>query len=158
VAYPDELLAEGERVLLHRRPHWRLLVGPVLAFLTTLGVAGYLAALTRGQGWQQWGWPLIAAAAVVVVGWLTVLPVARWRTTHLVVTTRRVLVREGLHRPQSLDVPLDRVTAVRTHRTRLGRVLGYGSLVLGAGADGEVEFADVPGAEQVEELLRATPR
>jgi membrane protein YdbS with pleckstrin-like domain len=153
VAYPDELLVEGERVLLHRRPHGRLLVGPVLMFLTTLGVAGYLAALALGQGRQQWGWPVIAAAAVVLVGWLVVVPVARWRTTHLVVTTRRVLVREGLRRWQGLEVPLDRVTGVRTRRTRPGRLLGYGTLVLGVGADGEVEFADVPEPERVRSLL-----
>jgi membrane protein YdbS with pleckstrin-like domain len=155
VAYPDELLDEGERVLLHRRPHWRLLVGPVLAFLITLGVAGYLAALIYGQGSQQWGWPVIAAGVVVLVAWLTVLPVTRWRTTHLVVTTRRVLVREGVRRAQSLEIPLDRVTEVRTHRTRSGRLLGYGSLVLRAGPDGEVEFADVPGAERVRSVLTA---
>ena len=155
MAYPDELLDEGERVLLHRRPHWRLLVGPVLAFLATLGVAGYLAALARGQGWQQWGWPVITAAAVLLVGWLTVLPVARWRTTHLVVTTRRVLVREGVRRGQSLEVLLDRVTDVRTHRSRAGRLLGYGSLVLVGGVHGEVEFTDVPGAERVRSVLTA---
>ena len=120
VAYPDELLVDGERVVLHRHPHWRLLVGPVLVFLLVVGAAGYLAALARGQGWQAWGWPVIATVAVLLVGVLTVAPVARWRTTHLVVTTRRLLVREGVRRGQSLDVPLDRIAAVHVRRTRLG--------------------------------------
>jgi membrane protein YdbS with pleckstrin-like domain len=154
VAYPDGLLVEGERVVLHRHPHWRSLVGPVLVFLLTLGVAGYLAALARGQGWQSWGWPVIAGAAVVLVGWGTVAPVVRWRTTHLVVTTRRLLVREGVRRRQALDVPLDRIAAARSRRSPAGRLAGYGVLVIDAGPDGEVELVDVPGVDRVRTLLQ----
>ena len=158
VTFPDELLTDGERVVLHRHPHWLLLAGPVLAFLLVVGASGYVAALARGQGWQEWGWPLIAAVAVALVVVLTVAPVARWRTTHLVLTTRRMLVREGVRKIQGLDVPLDRIVAVDARRTRLGRLTGCGSLVV-AGADGEVEFTDVPGVDEVRALLeRATRR
>lgn len=153
MAYPDELLADGERVVLHRHPHWRALVVPVLAFLLVVGTAGYVAALARGQGWQAWGWPVIAAVTLLLAAVLTVAPVVRWRTTHLVVTTRRLLVREGVRRSQSLDVPLDRIAEVHARRTRLGRLLGSGSLVV-AGVDGEAEFADVPEVDEVHALLR----
>jgi membrane protein YdbS with pleckstrin-like domain len=153
VPYPDGLLVDGERVVLHRRPHWWCAVVPVLVFLLVVGVAGYLAALARGQGRQAWGWPVIAVVAVLLVGVLTVAPVVRWRTTHLVVTTRRLLVREGVRRGQSLDVPLDRITAVHARQTRLGRLVGCGSLVV-AGADGEVEFTDVAGVDDVAALLQ----
>jgi membrane protein YdbS with pleckstrin-like domain len=155
MTHPDELLADGERAVLHRHPHWWVLAGPVLAFLLVVGAAGYVAALARGQGWQAWGWPVTATVAVLLVGALTVAPVARWRTTHLVVTTRRLLVCEGVHRSQGLDVPLDRITAVHARRTRLGRLVGCGSLVV-AGADGEVEFTDVPGVDEVRALLLRT--
>jgi membrane protein YdbS with pleckstrin-like domain len=153
VPYPDGLLVDGERVVLHRHPHWRCAVVPALVFLLVVGAAGYLAALARGQGRQAWGWPVIAVVAVLLVGVLTVAPVLRWRTTHLVVTTRRLLVREGVRRGQSLDVPLGRITAVHARRTRLGRLVGCGSLVV-AGADGEVEFTDVPGVDDVAALLQ----
>jgi len=152
VPYPDGLLAEGERVLLHRRPHWRMLVGPVLAFLLTLGIAGYLAAFAHGQDWQRWGWPVIGVGVVLLAGLLTVAPVVRWRTTHLVVTTRRLLVREGVRRPRDLEVRLERIAAVRVRRPRLGRVIGYGTLVV-VGADGEAEFTDVPAVDRVRALL-----
>ena len=56
MVFPDDVLVEGERVLVHRHPHWRVLVGPALAFLLVVGAAGYVAALARNQGWQQWGW------------------------------------------------------------------------------------------------------
>ena len=93
VVFPDDVLVEGERVVAHRHPHWRVLLGPALAFLLVVGAAGYVAALARNQGWQEWGWPAVGGLAVVLVGWLSVLPLVRWRTTHLVVTTRRLLAR-----------------------------------------------------------------
>jgi hypothetical protein len=140
VAFPDDVLVEGERVVLHRNPHWRVLVGPVLAFLVVVGMAGYVAALARGQGWHGWGWPAVAGTALVLIGWLTVLPLVRWRTTHLVVTTRRLLLREGVPGWQGIQVPLDGITAVHTRRS---------SLVVETEAGEELEFVDVPGADEV---------
>ncbi len=153
MAFPDDVLAEGERVVVHRNPHWRVLVGPVLAFLLVVGAAGYAAALVHLQGQEQWGWPAVAATALLLIVRLTVVPLVRWRTTHLVVTTRRLLVREGVRRSQSVEVPLDRIATVHARRTRPGRLLGCGSLVV-AGEDGEVEFADVPGVDEVQALLQ----
>lgn len=154
MASPEDRLEAGEQVVLHAHPHGRVLVGPALAFLVVLGAAGYVAALARGDGWHGWGWPLVAAVAAALVGWLAVAPVIRFRTTHLVVTTRRLLVREGVRRPRTLDVPLDRITAVHARPTALGRLLGHGSLVVGTDTDGEVEFVDVPAVERVAEVLR----
>ena len=156
VVFPDDVLVEGERVLVHRHPHWRVLVGPALAFLLVVGAAGYVAALARNQGWQQWGWPAVAGLVVVLVGWLSVLPLVRWRSTHLVVTTRRLLAREGVHGWQGIQVPLDGITGVRTKRT--GRLGGVRSLLVETEAGEELEFVAVADAERVREALqRATP-
>jgi hypothetical protein len=117
-----------------------VLVGPVLAFLVVVGAAGYVAALAYGQGWHQWGWPVVSASALLLIVWLTVVPLVRWRTTHLVVTTRRLLLREGVHGWQGIQVPLDGITAVHTQRR---------SLVVETEAGEELEFVDVPGADEV---------
>jgi uncharacterized membrane protein YdbT with pleckstrin-like domain len=153
MAYPDDVLVEGERVVLHRHPHWRVLVGPVLVFLAVLGAVGYLAAVIRSRGVEAWGWPVLGGLAAVLVVWLTLLPVVRWCRTDLVVTTRRVLVREGVVRTHGLCIPLDRVAAAHARSTVVGRLVGCGTLVVDTGADGEVEFVDVPGAEHVRGLL-----
>lgn len=153
MAYPDEVLAAGERVVLHRHPHWRVLVGPVLVFLATLGAAGYLAALIRSRGMEAWGWPALSGLTAALLVWLTVLPVVRWCRTDLVVTTSRVLVREGVVRSRSLCIPLDRVAAAHARSTATGRLVGCGTLVVDTGADGAVEFVDVPGADHVRALL-----
>jgi hypothetical protein len=86
----------------------------------------------------------VAASALLLIVWLTVLPLVRWRTTHLVVTTRRLLVREGVRGWQGIQVPLEGITAVRTRRS---------SLLIETAAGEELEFVDVAGAEQVREAL-----
>ena len=133
-----------------------MLVGPVLAFLLVLGVAGYLAAVARLEGAGAWAWPVIGVVAVGLVVGLTVVPVLRWRTTHLVVTTRRLLVYEGVRRGQSVEVALDRIGSVHARRTGIGRLTGSGTLVI-TGVDGEVEFVDVPGVDAVRDRLAARP-
>jgi membrane protein YdbS with pleckstrin-like domain len=93
----------------------------------------------------------VGTAVVVLVGGLTVVPVARWRTTHLVVTTRRLLVREGIHGWQGIQVPIDGITEVHTRRT--GRLPGRRSLVIRTGAGEELEFVDVPHVDRVRAVI-----
>ena len=64
MAYPDELLVEGERVVLHRHPHWKKIILPVLALLLVVGLGSYVAALIAAQAWAGWGWPRPSSGAV----------------------------------------------------------------------------------------------
>lgn len=153
VAYPDDLLVEGEEVVLHEHPHWKTLVVPVLILLLVVAVASYLAALVRDQMWAPWAWLALAGVGAVLVGRLTVAPVVRWRTTHFVVTTRRVLVREGVLSRQGIDIPISRIASVQFRHTLMERMLGSGTLVIESASDEPLEFDDVPGVERVHGLL-----
>jgi uncharacterized membrane protein YdbT with pleckstrin-like domain len=153
VAYPDDLLVEGEQVVMHKHPHWKMLVVPVLALLLVAGLTGYLAALVRDQSWAQWAWLALAVVGVLLVGRLTVVPVVRWRSTHFVVTTRRVLVREGLLSRHGIDIPMGRINSVQFRHTVVERLLGCGTLVIESASDEPLEFDDVPGVERVHALL-----
>ncbi|GAA4712245.1 PH domain-containing protein [Pseudonocardia yuanmonensis] len=153
MAYPDELLVEGERVVLHTRPHWKMLVLPVLVFLVVVAAASFLAALVGAQGWAPVAWVVLAVVAVVLVGRFTVLPFVRWRTTHFVVTTRRVLVREGVLSRSGMDIPMSRINTVQFRHTVAERMLGCGTLVIESASDEPLEFTDVPAVEKVHSLL-----
>lgn len=153
MAYPDELLVAGERVVLHTHPHWKMLIGPVLVFLVTVGAAAFLAALVSAQSWALVAWIALAAVAVGLVGRFTVLPFVRWRTTHFVVTTRRVLVREGVFSRSGMDIPMSRINTVQFRHTVLERVLGCGTLVVESASDDPLEFTDIPAVERVHALL-----
>ena len=153
MAYPDELLVEGERVVLHTRPHWKMLVLPVLVFLVVVGAASFLAALVSAQGWALVAWVALAVGGAVLVGRFTVLPFVRWRTTHFVVTTRRVLVREGVLSRSGMDIPMSRIDTVQFRHTVAERMLGCGTLVIESASDEPLEFTDVPAVEKVHSLL-----
>jgi uncharacterized membrane protein YdbT with pleckstrin-like domain len=156
VAYPDDLLVEGEQVVVHRHPHWKMLVVPVLVLLLVVGVTSFLAAFVSAQSWAPWAWLGLAAAGLALVGRFTVFPVVRWRTTHFVVTDRRVLVREGVFSRRGMDIPLRRISSVQFRHSLLERMLGSGTLVIESESDESLEFDDVPGVLQVHAVLYNT--
>ncbi|TQM35047.1 PH domain-containing protein [Pseudonocardia cypriaca] len=153
MAYPDDLLVEDEQVVVHRHPHWKMLVVPVVVLLLVVGVASFLAAVVSAQSWALWAWLGLAVAGLALVGRFTVFPVLRWRTTHFVVTDRRVLVREGVLTRQGMDIPLRRISSVQIRQSLLERLLGAGTLVVEADSDESLEFDDVPGVRQVHAVL-----
>ena len=153
MAYPDDLLVEDEQVVVHRHPHWKMLVVPVVVLLLVVGVASFLAAVVSAQSWAPWAWLGLAVAGLALVGRFTVYPVLRWRTTHFVVTDRRVLVREGVLTRQGMDIPLRRISSVQFRQGLLERLLGAGTLVVEADSDESLEFDDVPGVRQVHAVL-----
>lgn len=158
MAYPDDLLVSGEEVVLHQHPHWKMLLLPVLVLLVTVAAASFLAAFVgassgAGASWAPWAWLAIAVVGLVVVGRFTVLPVLRWRTTHFVVTTRRVLVRQGVFSRSGIDIPMSRINSVQFRHTLLQRMLGCGTLIIESASDEPLEFDDVPGVERVHALL-----
>jgi uncharacterized membrane protein YdbT with pleckstrin-like domain len=153
VAYPDDLLVDDEQVVVHRHPHWKMLVLPVLALLLVVGVASFLAALVSAQAGAAWAWLGLAAAGLALVGRFTLYPVVRWRTTHFVVTDRRVLVREGVFTRHGMDIPSKRINSVQFRQGLLDRILGSGTLVIESDSDESLEFDDVPGVRRVHAVL-----
>ena len=153
MAYPDELLVEGEQVVIHKHPHWKMLVLPVLVLLVVAAAGSFLAALVSAQTFAPWVWLALGVIGVALIARFTVVPVVRWRTTHFVVTNRRVLVREGVFSRHGIDIPMSRINSVQFRHTLLERLLGSGTLVIESASDEPLEFEDVPGVERVHTML-----
>lgn len=151
--YPDGLLWGDEQVVFHKHPHWKMLVLPVLAFLIVVGLGSYAAGWVAGQSWRFYGWIALAVLGGLSVLWLTVAPLLRWRTTHFVLTTRRVLVREGVLSRSGIDIPISRINSVQFRHSLLDRILGCGTLIVESASDEPLEFDDIPQIERVHSLL-----
>ncbi len=151
--YPEDLLRGDERVVVHKHPHWKMLVLPVLALLIIVGLGSYVAALVAGRSWQLYGWIGLAVLGGIAVLWLTVAPLLRWRTTHFVLTTRRVLVREGVLSRSGIDIPISRINTVQFRHSLIDRMLGCGTLIVESASDEPLEFDDIPQVERVHSLL-----
>ncbi|MGH3776120.1 MAG: PH domain-containing protein [Pseudonocardiaceae bacterium] len=153
MAYPEDLLMSDERVVLHKHPHWKMLVLPVFFFLAIAALCGFLAAVVAGQTWEFYGWIALGVLGGIGVVWLTVVPLLRWRTTHFVLTTRRVLVREGILTRTGIDIPVSRINSVQFRHTVLERIVGSGTLIIESASDEPLEFDDIPQVERVHSLL-----
>lgn len=153
MAYPDDLLADDEHVVVHTHPHWKTLVLPVLALLLVVGGGSYLAALVAPLAWNAIGWAVISAVGGLLLIWLVLVPLVRWRTTHFVLTTHRLMVREGVFTRSGTGIPMSRINSVRFQHGLIDRVLGCGTLVVESASDEPLEFDDIPHVEQVHTLL-----
>lgn len=153
VAYPDDLLGEGEHVVVHEHTHWKTLIVPVLVFLVVVGGGAYLAALVAPTSWAAIGWSALGAVGAVLIIWLTLVPLVRWHTTHFVLTTRRLMVREGVLTRSGIDIPMARINSVRFEHSLLDRMLGCGTLIVESASDEPLEFDDIPRVEQLHTLL-----
>ena len=156
MGYPDNVLAADERVVLHRHPHWKRLIGPVLLLLIASAAAGFGAAVVNTQNWgtaKTVVQLVILAVWLLLVGWLTLWPFLNWLTTHFVITDRRVMFRHGVLTRQGIDIPLARINSVEFRHGLIDRMVRTGTLIIESASQDPLEFYDIPRVEQVHSLL-----
>ena len=133
--YPDKLLAEDEEIVRHLHPHWLTIFWPVVWFLLLVGAASFGAALIPVGQQQGLLRLLVVALAVILVVALVVVPVLRWRTTHYVITSHRLLFREGILARRGRDIGLSRITDVSYHQSVWERLINSGTLTIESAGD-----------------------
>lgn len=154
MAYPRRLLQEDEEVVLDLHPHWRRIFFPVLSVPVVVALAAFAAAEMPDHSWRgnvRWG---LAALAAVILIFTFVRPWLRWINTSYVVTTRRVVLRDGVVARSGRDIPLSRINDVTFEHSIIERFLRSGTLLVeSAGERGQVTLADVPRVENVQHTL-----
>jgi uncharacterized membrane protein YdbT with pleckstrin-like domain len=157
VGYPENVLAADERVVLHRHPHWKRLIGPVLILLLATALAAFGAGFVNQTDWQSTARTVvllvILAVWLVIIGWLTIWPFLNWWTTHFVISDRRVMFRHGLLTRSGIDIPLARINSVEFRHGLIDRMLRTGTLIIESAAQDPLEFHDIPRVERVHSLL-----
>ena len=151
MAYPQKLLSEGETVVLDLHTHWKVIFWPTVELLLTLAIAGYLIG---GVVDNSTGQLIIAGVAALIVIAFFLVPLLRWRTTHFVLTTQRVVMRSGIIARQGRDVPLVRINDVSFQHSVFERFLRCGTLVVeSAGERGQVQLKGIPNVEKVQRTV-----
>jgi uncharacterized membrane protein YdbT with pleckstrin-like domain len=154
VPYPDKLLVDDEEVVVHLHPHWTTLFWPVVRSLAVVGAGSYLAALVPPGPHQGVLRLTLLAVALGALAVLVAGPLLRWRTTHHVLTTRRLLSREGVRSRRGRDVALSRVTDVSFRQTLRQRLTRSGTLTVeSVGDGGALVLERVPDVEGTAALL-----
>jgi uncharacterized membrane protein YdbT with pleckstrin-like domain len=153
--FPRRLLIENEELVLELRPHWIAIVVP--AVVTILVVAGWILALTyapddgTGRSIVVWG------ASAVGVFLLIAFPVRKfiaWATSYFVVTSDRVIHREGWIAKRSMEIPLEAINDVRFHQGVFERLIGAGDLIISSASEfGRQVFGDIRNPEEVQRTI-----
>lgn len=158
MGFPARSLVEGEEVVLDLRPHWIALIAPsvvtaviaiaawwVIDTVTGLGAAASVARVVR--------WAGVAIAGVLLLAF-PARRVATWATSRFVITTDRVIHRQGLIARASMEIPLEAITDVRFRQGILERLIGAGDLIIeSAGERGRQVFGDVRDPEAVQRAI-----
>jgi uncharacterized membrane protein YdbT with pleckstrin-like domain len=155
MAFPRRLLIEGEELVADLRPHWIALVGPVL--VTVVVIVGWIVALLfapdSGAGRTAVVW-VATILGVLILLWYPVRRVVAWATSHFVVTTDRIIHRQGWIAKSSMEIPLEAINDVRFEQSVFERMIGAGSLVIeSAGERGRQVFEDIRNPEEVQRTI-----
>lgn len=156
MGYPEDTLAPDEQLVLHSHPHWKMLLIPALVFILATGIAGVALGLAFGNLDDTIQTVALIAIAVIwlaLVAWQTVAPLISWRTTHFVVTDRRVMTREGIVTRSGIDIPLSRINSIQFRHGLIDRMVRTGTLIIESASDDPLEFDDIPNVEKVHSLL-----
>jgi uncharacterized membrane protein YdbT with pleckstrin-like domain len=94
---------------------------------------------------------VIGVIALILV---TLIPYLRWRTTHYVLTTHRLMTRVGILSHTGRDIPLNRVNNAMYEQSFFERIVNSGTLVVeSAGEDGQQVFRNIPNADETQQLI-----
>jgi uncharacterized membrane protein YdbT with pleckstrin-like domain len=133
VDYIKKNLVPGESVLYKTRLHWIVMIWLLIAGVLLGGIGlvfcigGYEAS---GRGGSYPGMIIVGllllVAAVVLVG----TGFVRQNSTEVVVSNKRVLIKTGFVNRKSIEVLLSKVESIGVEESGLGRILGYGSVIV----------------------------
>jgi len=151
MAYPERLLTEDERIISEFRPHWRLLLIPVLWLIAGIVAIVLIFNYPPDQNTIDVITAVVVAAAFVP---LVVAPFVRWWFTAYVLTNERLITRSGVVARSGVEIPLENIANVLFHQSVIERLLKSGDLLIeSAGESGQSPFTDIPKPDDFQALL-----
>jgi uncharacterized membrane protein YdbT with pleckstrin-like domain len=135
VGYAEKVLQPGESIKHRSKVHWIVYISGLVGMAAAAVI--FLFAVSDNAIDSSLRMPLMIFAAVVGVVALFKLLKAwfkRW-TTEIVVTDKRIIYKDGFIRRNTVEMNLDKVESVQVEQSVMGRLLGYGTLIIrGTGA------------------------
>ena len=144
MSYADGLLANDETVVRREHQHWIFpfyIAGKWVAIAVGVTVLGFILSqwVFKSDGTGIIGgtiafintvvtWVTVIALAFAVIGFI--YSVIQWQAQEYILTTVRVLHVHGVINKQSGDSSLENITDAQIRVPWLGRILGFGDLVV----------------------------
>jgi uncharacterized membrane protein YdbT with pleckstrin-like domain len=149
MSYPKRLLSSNENIVLSFRPHWQVLISPILMLLLAIGLQALAIRLLSGQGRTT---AVVAVAGVALL--LVARPLLTWFFTQYAITNERIIYRAGIFARKGKEIPIEAVNDVSFSQSFLERIVKSGDLLIeSAGEYGQSRFTDVPRPEDMQALI-----
>jgi len=139
--FPDDAVAPHETIVLNLHPHWWFIVKSGIPLVIGM-IVGVWAAVAIDNDFIK---IVVALWVVINLGWFLVRFI-QWISTHFVLTSDRVMSREGVFAKRGIEIPLERINTVFFEQGIFERMLGLGDL--------EIESASKDGAQRFEDIRR----
>jgi uncharacterized membrane protein YdbT with pleckstrin-like domain len=133
VSYLDKVLQPGEVVLVKTRPHWIVLLSPLLMLAVAVVVAIASFVVLSGQP-ALVGYGVAGLVAVFALATLAIRMVVR-ASTEFCVTDHRIIVKRGIVSLHTVELNVDKVESVDVDQSLFGRMFDFGQVTIhGVGA------------------------
>lgn len=123
----DEYLLPSERRVIRVHRHWAYVLWDVFEAVALLAVAVMISYLLPADFWLVQN--ILWYAALLVLLRFAYIAV-EWWVERVVVTDKRFMLTTGVITTRVAMIPIGKVTDLTYERPALGRVLGYGTLVV----------------------------
>jgi uncharacterized membrane protein YdbT with pleckstrin-like domain len=142
MSYVDQNLISGEKVTYRAGLHWKVFALPVLS-AAALAILGVVAVI--------WGWATefslivnIAGGTLILIAVIITIKVwIRKSSAEFAVTTKRVILKTGFIQKDAAEIFLAKIESVGVDQTILGRLLGFGSVIIRGTGGSQQPFADL---------------
>jgi uncharacterized membrane protein YdbT with pleckstrin-like domain len=116
VSYIEQNLMPGEQVVYRAKMHWVVFLWT--AFWLAVGLLVALGGKSSPVG------PFVIGAILGIMAFLN------FSSSEFAVTNKRVIIKVGIIRCQSLELLLNKIEGVSVNQGILGRMLGYGTITV----------------------------
>lgn len=146
---PPHGVPAEELVVARFRGHARRLFWSALVLIAVCGAGAYFYG---NVPLDLESWMVLAAAAAAVV-LLVIVPFLIWLSTSYTITTRRVIVQDGIGARNRRELSHARGYSIAVRRGLIQRMWGAGTITLSNGVDSPLRLVNVPSVNLVHEVL-----
>ena len=130
IEYVRQQLGGAERILYTERHHWLFFVAEMIKWILFAAAVLVLLILLRGSWLPDAGWVwyllLVFLVPAARIGW----GFLSWKMNVYVLTNRRVIELTGVLSKRVADSSLEKLTDIVLKQSILGRMLGYGDIIV----------------------------
>jgi uncharacterized membrane protein YdbT with pleckstrin-like domain len=154
--YPKKNLNANETIALDMHPHWWYFAEAAFSLLGSIVLGIVVLTQTDSGSSARKAGVVVALALIVGTALWLIGRYLKWITTNFVITSHRLIFRQGVVAKSGIEIPLERVNNVNFSQSVFERILGAGDLLIESGGeDGQQRFTDIRHPDKVQNLIHA---